>query len=60
MESFEVVFKRGVDFLAEASLKYKDKRVLAISHGALIGLMLQRLLPDVLQKLISIILRSRL
>ena len=50
MESFEAVSKRGVDFLAEAALRYKDKRVLAISHGALIGLTLQRLLPDVFTK----------
>lgn len=46
MEKFEVVSKRGYEFLTELATKYIDKRVLVVSHGALIGLTLQRLLPD--------------
>lgn len=46
MEKFEDVSKRGYEFLTELATKYIDKRVLVVSHGALIGLTLQRLLPD--------------
>ena len=46
MEKFEDVSKRGYEFLTELPTKYIDKRVLVVSHGALIGLTLQRLLPD--------------
>ena len=46
MEKFEVVSKRGYEFLTKLATKYIDKRVLVVSHGALIGLTLQRLLPD--------------
>lgn len=46
MEEFEDVSKRGYEFLTELASKYIDKRVLVISHGALIGLTLQRLLPE--------------
>ena len=46
MEKFTDVSKRGSDFLEEAVITYKDKRVLVVSHGALIGLTLRRLLPE--------------
>ncbi|WP_144510176.1 histidine phosphatase family protein [Bacillus sp. FJAT-22090] len=45
MEKFEKVAKRGCEFLQEAVMTYKDKRILVVSHGALIGLTLQHLLP---------------
>lgn len=46
MEKYELVSNRGLEFLEELATTYKDKRVLVVSHGALIGLTLQRLLPD--------------
>lgn len=46
MEKFEEVAKRGSEFLEEAVITYKDKRILVVSHGALIGLTLQQLLPE--------------
>ena len=46
MEKFEDVSKRGLEFLEEVVVTYKGKRVLVVSHGALIGLTLQRLLPE--------------
>ncbi|WP_306464378.1 histidine phosphatase family protein [Sporosarcina koreensis] len=33
MESFEVVGKRGVEFLEEIVHTYNDKRILIVSHG---------------------------
>ncbi|WP_404332399.1 histidine phosphatase family protein [Mesobacillus maritimus] len=50
MEKFEDVSKRGVEFLEEIANTYKGKRILIISHGALIGLTLQRILPEKFQK----------
>lgn len=46
MESFEDVAKRGISFLEEAVQTYKGKRILIVSHGALIGVTLQHLLPE--------------
>ncbi|TQR19166.1 histidine phosphatase family protein [Psychrobacillus vulpis] len=46
MEKFEDVAMRGIEFLEEAVITYKDKRVLIVSHGAFIGLTLKRLLPE--------------
>jgi 2,3-bisphosphoglycerate-dependent phosphoglycerate mutase len=46
MEKFEDVSKRGAEFLDEITNTYKGKRILVISHGALIGLTLQRILPE--------------
>lgn len=46
MENFEDVTNRSIEFLEEIVTAYKDKRVLLVSHGALIGLTLQRLLPE--------------
>lgn len=45
MEKFEDVSKRGMEFLKELVNTYKGKRILLFSHGALIGLTLQRLFP---------------
>ncbi|SDN87800.1 histidine phosphatase family protein [Bacillus sp. OK048] len=49
MEKFEDVSKRGVEFLEEIVSTYNGKRILVISHGALIGLTLQQLLPEKFQ-----------
>ncbi|MEK5174355.1 histidine phosphatase family protein [Heyndrickxia sp. FSL W8-0496] len=49
IENFENVATRGLDFLEDIESLYKNKRVLAVSHGALIGLTLQRLLPEEFQ-----------
>ncbi|SES44368.1 histidine phosphatase family protein [Psychrobacillus sp. OK032] len=46
MEEFENVSKRGYEFLLELATIYSDKRVLVVSHGALIGLTLQKILPE--------------
>ncbi|MCM3743816.1 histidine phosphatase family protein [Sporosarcina luteola] len=45
MENFEEVGKRGMGFLEEMVYTYNGKRILLVSHGALIGLTLQQLLP---------------
>lgn len=45
MESFEDVGKRGIEFIEELVATYDCKRILIVSHGALIGLTLQRILP---------------
>jgi|SRR5690606_16802357 len=45
MEKFEDVAKRGIRFIEEINSIYSGKRVLVVSHGAFIGLTLQRLLP---------------
>lgn len=50
MERFEDVSKRGVEFLKEITSTYNGKRVLLVSHGAFIGLTLQKLLPQVFEK----------
>lgn len=47
MEKAEDVSHRGVFFLEELYTRYPDKKVLVVSHGALIGLTLQHLLPQV-------------
>ncbi|MHC0038791.1 histidine phosphatase family protein [Pseudoneobacillus sp. C159] len=46
MEKFEDVAMRGIKFMEEIISLYRGKRVLVVSHGALIGLTLQHLLPD--------------
>ena len=50
MESFDDVSKRGIDFLQEISTKHANKKILVISHGALLGLTLKRLLPHVFKE----------
>ncbi|WP_252503514.1 histidine phosphatase family protein [Sporosarcina sp. Marseille-Q4943] len=49
MESFESVGKRGIEFLEEIVHTYTGKRILIVSHGALIGLTLQQLLPTMFE-----------
>jgi 2,3-bisphosphoglycerate-dependent phosphoglycerate mutase len=49
-EQFEDVSKRGIEFLEDLAQTQKGKRILVVSHGALIGLTLQRLLPNQFQK----------
>lgn len=46
MEEFENVSKRGFEFLQELATTYSNKRILVVSHGALIGLTLQKILPE--------------
>ena len=46
MEKAADVAKRGMDFLKELDDTYPDKRILMVSHGALIGVTLQYLLPN--------------
>jgi len=50
MEEFQMVAKRGLHFLEETILKHTDKKILIVSHGALIGLSLQHLLPEQFKK----------
>ncbi len=40
------VARRGIEFLEEIVSTYKGKRILIVSHGALIGLTLQKVLPQ--------------
>ena len=46
MESFEDVSKRGTNFLEEIVEKYKGKRILVVSHGAIISLTLNDIVPE--------------
>ncbi len=46
MESYEDVSNRGLAFLEDIVGTFKGKRILVVSHGALIGLTLQKLLPQ--------------
>jgi probable phosphoglycerate mutase len=50
MEDFKMVANRGLSFLEEQIVEHVDKRVLIVSHGALIGLSLQHLLPQQFKK----------
>ncbi len=47
IESAESVIQRGADFVEEISNKQKGLKVLIISHGALIGFTLKKLIPHV-------------
>lgn len=49
MEGYKEVGKRGIEFLEDIARSYSGKRILIVSHGALIGLTLQQLLPKVFQ-----------
>lgn len=46
MEKFELVANRGIEFIEDIANLHKGKRVLVVSHGALIGLTLQHLMPE--------------
>lgn len=46
MEKFETVAQRGIGFLEDVAIRYEGKSILIVSHGALIGLTLQHLLPE--------------
>ncbi|OPH56189.1 hypothetical protein BC351_28900 [Paenibacillus ferrarius] len=50
MEDFQMVAKLGLSFLEEQIVEHADKRILIVSHGALIGLSLQHLLPQQCKK----------
>jgi 2,3-bisphosphoglycerate-dependent phosphoglycerate mutase len=47
---YQDISNRGRDFLEDIVCTYKGKRILVVSHGALIALTLQRLLPQKFQK----------
>lgn len=46
MERYEDVAERGTQFLEEVMQTYGNKNILVVSHGAVIGLSLQKLLPQ--------------
>lgn len=46
MEPYAEVAKRGIAWLHDISNTFAEQRILVISHGALIGLTLQHLLPS--------------
>ncbi|HSP23245.1 MAG TPA: histidine phosphatase family protein [Planococcus sp. (in: firmicutes)] len=46
MESSDSVGKRGVDAIDSILKEYEGKKVLVVSHGALIGITLRRMLPE--------------
>ncbi|GEN46194.1 histidine phosphatase family protein [Alkalibacillus haloalkaliphilus] len=46
MERFESVANRGIEFLEEVRREYSGRRILVVSHGALIGITLQHLIPE--------------
>lgn len=46
MERYEDVAERGTRFLEEVMQAYENRNVLIVSHGAVIGLSLQKLLPQ--------------
>jgi probable phosphoglycerate mutase len=50
MEKLEDVAHRGREFIEEVIVKYPGKRVLMVSHGGLIGVMLKSLLPERFEK----------
>lgn len=50
MEKHEKVFKRASEALEELVVKNYGQRILVVSHGALIGITLQRLLPEKFQR----------
>jgi probable phosphoglycerate mutase len=47
VEDDESIIARGVSFATYIREKYINKRVLVVSHGALVGLTLKRLIPHV-------------
>lgn len=50
MEERQSVAKRGIAFLEHLVDQHADKRILVVSHGALIGMTLQHLLPEQFSK----------
>lgn len=46
MESSDSVGKRGMDAIDSLLEEFEGKRVLVVSHGALIGITLRRMLPE--------------
>ncbi|WP_240415426.1 histidine phosphatase family protein [Paenibacillus periandrae] len=50
MEDFKMVANRGLSFLEEQIVEHANKRILIVSHDALIGLSLQHLLPQQFKK----------
>ncbi|GGG70539.1 histidine phosphatase family protein [Paenibacillus radicis (ex Gao et al. 2016)] len=46
IENDESVIYRGASFVTEIAETYKGKRILVVSHGALIGLTIKKLIPQ--------------
>lgn len=46
MENLDIATERGLSCLEDVLENFKGQRVLLVSHGALIGLTLQKLLPE--------------
>lgn len=47
IESADAIISRAVNCLTEISARHADKKVLIVSHGAIIGLTLKKLIPHV-------------
>lgn len=47
IESADAIISRAVNCLTEISARHADKKVLIVSHGAIIGLTLKKLIPQV-------------
>lgn len=47
IEDDESITERGISFASYLIEKYQDKRVLVVSHGALVGITLKQLIPHV-------------
>lgn len=50
MESRDSVAKRGTEFIEDLSRDFAGKRILMVSHGALIGNTLMKILPERFEK----------
>ncbi|CAM4490274.1 putative phosphoglycerate mutase [Paenibacillus endophyticus] len=47
IEKDESIIQRGSSFVSELLRNYSDKRILVVSHGALIGLTIKYFIPDI-------------
>ncbi|SIQ45859.1 histidine phosphatase family protein [Paenibacillus macquariensis] len=55
IEPNDEIISRGMKCIMEISERHSDKKVLIVSHGALIGLTLKKLIPHSIQENTSII-----
>ncbi|ANU14517.1 Phosphoglycerate mutase [Planococcus halocryophilus Or1] len=46
MENLDDAAERGISFVEDVLVNFKGQRILLVSHGALIGLTLKKLLPE--------------
>lgn len=47
IESTDSIITRGMDCITEISEKHPDQKILIVSHGALLGLTLKKLIPHI-------------